>query len=149
LSSNEYQSKQPHVELAGRMNKRDPSSAPALGDRIPYIIIAGVRGKLIFFFPSQPRKTKNSLTQMFIDIFTYFITGDPIYEKAESPSYVKEKGLAIDAEYYMKQLSSPLISLFRPILGDGTESILCTYYVHLLLKCIKIPCLILILCMFS
>ena len=26
------------------MRKRDPGSAPALGDRVPYVIIAGVKG---------------------------------------------------------------------------------------------------------
>ena len=44
----------------GRMRKRDAGSAPALGDRVPYVIIAGVKGaaayeksevkKLILYF---------------------------------------------------------------------------------------------------
>ena len=35
----DYKSKQAHVELAERMRKRDPGTAPALGDRVPYVII--------------------------------------------------------------------------------------------------------------
>lgn len=33
-----YHAKQAHVELAARMKKRDPGSAPRLGDRVPYVI---------------------------------------------------------------------------------------------------------------
>lgn len=38
-SKHEYDSKQAHVELAKRMKKRDPGSAPTLGDRVAYVII--------------------------------------------------------------------------------------------------------------
>lgn len=34
-----YKAKQAHVELAMRMRKRDPGSAPQMGDRVPYVII--------------------------------------------------------------------------------------------------------------
>ena len=34
-----YSSKQAHCELAERMRKRDPGSAPQLGDRVPYVFI--------------------------------------------------------------------------------------------------------------
>lgn len=38
-SKHEYDGKQAHVELAKRMKKRDPGSAPTLGDRVAYVII--------------------------------------------------------------------------------------------------------------
>lgn len=38
-----YTAKQAHVELAERMRRRDPGSAPRLGDRVPYVIVN--RGK--------------------------------------------------------------------------------------------------------
>lgn len=38
-NASDYISKQAHVELAERMRKRDPTSAPVVGDRVPYIII--------------------------------------------------------------------------------------------------------------
>lgn len=38
-SKHDYASKQAHVELAERMKKRDPGSAPQLGDRVAYVII--------------------------------------------------------------------------------------------------------------
>src|ERR1700737_3356464 len=49
LSKADYANKQPHVELAEKMRKRDPGtpslseltlgSAPALGDRVAYVIV--------------------------------------------------------------------------------------------------------------
>ncbi|KAH7714423.1 DNA polymerase delta catalytic subunit, partial [Aphelenchoides avenae] len=39
-----YQAKQAHVELAERMRKRDPGSAPRLGDRVPYVIVNKGKG---------------------------------------------------------------------------------------------------------
>lgn len=38
-SKHEYDGKQAHVELAKRMKKRDPGSAPNLGDRVAYVIV--------------------------------------------------------------------------------------------------------------
>jgi hypothetical protein len=35
----EYETKIAHVELAKKMRKRDPATAPAVGDRVPYVII--------------------------------------------------------------------------------------------------------------
>ncbi|RHY36464.1 hypothetical protein DYB30_002170 [Aphanomyces astaci] len=37
--SDDYKVKQAHTELAARMKKRDPGSAPVLGERIAYVII--------------------------------------------------------------------------------------------------------------
>lgn len=39
LSRQDYANKQPHVELAERMRKRDAGSAPAIGDRVAYVVI--------------------------------------------------------------------------------------------------------------
>ena len=38
-SAEDYKSKQPHVELAGRMRIRDAGSAPQVGDRIPFVMV--------------------------------------------------------------------------------------------------------------
>lgn len=42
----DYNSKQAHVELAERMKKRDPHTAPNIGDRVPYVIIKASKGFL-------------------------------------------------------------------------------------------------------
>ena len=42
--SSRYKSKQPHSELAEKMRKRDPGTAPNIGDRIQYVIIKGEKG---------------------------------------------------------------------------------------------------------
>lgn len=44
LGKAEYAAKQAHAELAERMRKRDAGSAPALGDRVSYVIIKGAKG---------------------------------------------------------------------------------------------------------
>jgi len=44
----EYANKQPHVELANKMRKRDPGSAPNLGDRVPYVIIPGTKNQAAY-----------------------------------------------------------------------------------------------------
>ena len=43
-SDADYSNKQPHVELAAKMTKRDAGSAPKLGDRVPYVIICAPKG---------------------------------------------------------------------------------------------------------
>lgn len=43
-NSEDYTAKQAHVELAERMRKRDPGSAPQVGDRVPYVIIEAAKG---------------------------------------------------------------------------------------------------------
>ena len=43
-SAENYDNKQAHSELAERMRKRDPGSAPRIGDRVSYVIIQGTKG---------------------------------------------------------------------------------------------------------
>ncbi len=84
----EYKTATPpaHKMLAERIKARDPGNAPASGDRIPYVYI------------SAPIGQEASKLQ-----------GDRI----EHPSYVKEKGLKLDARYYIEhQLMNPLAQLF-------------------------------------
>lgn len=42
--TNQYKTKLAHVELAEKMRQRDEGTAPHIGDRIPYVIIAGAKG---------------------------------------------------------------------------------------------------------
>ncbi|XP_075212279.1 DNA polymerase delta 1, catalytic subunit isoform X2 [Lycorma delicatula] len=94
LTKSDYAAKQAHVELANKMRKRDPGTAPKLGDRVPYIIVAASKG--------TPAYQKAE---------------DPIYVLENSIpidfSY-----------YLENQLSKPLLRIFSPILGDKAESIL-------------------------
>ncbi|QPG75401.1 DNA-directed DNA polymerase delta [Brettanomyces nanus] len=81
LSRQDYAAKQPHVELANRMRKRDPGSAPTVGDRVAYVIIkaAGERNweksedPLFVLENSLPIDTKyyleNQLSKPLIRIF--------------------------------------------------------------------------------
>lgn len=88
LSRADYSGKQAHVELAERMRKRDAGSAPALGDRVPYVIIQGGSA------------TKN-----------YDRSEDPVYV-VENNIPIDTK------YYLENQLSKPLLRIFAPVLGD-------------------------------
>ena len=90
----DYKVKQAHVELAARMKKRDPGSAPQMGDRVPYVIIAGTKGAQNF------EKAE-----------------DPIYVLENNlPLDFKW--------YLSNQLSKPLTRIFEPIINDPQKTLL-------------------------
>ncbi|KAF2838273.1 DNA polymerase delta subunit 1 [Patellaria atrata CBS 101060] len=85
----DYAAKQAHVELADRMRKRDPGSAPNLGDRVAYVIVKGASG------------SKN-----------YEKSEDPLYVLEHNiPIDTKY--------YLDNQLAKPLSRIFEPIMGVG------------------------------
>lgn len=88
LSKADYANKQPHVELAEKMRKRDPGSAPALGDRVAYVIVKGAKGDQFFKRSEDP-----------IWVLENNIPLDTQY-------------------YLENQLSKPLLRIFEPILGE-------------------------------
>ena len=93
------------------MKKRDAGSAPALGDRVAYVIIKGIRGA------RKGLKFEN-LTA------TDSEAGAAAYEKSEDPLYVLEHNVPIDTRYYLEnQLSKPLMRIFEPIMGEKAGSL--------------------------
>lgn len=94
LTKTDYAAKQAHVELAAKMKKRDPGSAPKLGDRVPYVIIAAAKNTPAYMKAEDP-----------IYVLENNIPIDFLY-------------------YLENQLSKPLLRIFEPILGDKAESIL-------------------------
>jgi DNA polymerase delta subunit 1 len=91
-----YTARQAHVELAERMKKRDAGSAPALGDRVAYVIVKGAGGARNF------EKSE-----------------DPIYV-LENNIPIDTK------YYLDNQLAKPLGRIFGPILGDKKAAQLLT-----------------------
>ena len=96
LSKSEYAAKQAHVELAERMRKRDAGSAPALGDRVAYVMVKAASG------------SKN-----------YEKSEDPIYV-LENNLPIDTRF------YLDNQLTKPLERIFTPILGEKKASQLLT-----------------------
>jgi DNA polymerase delta subunit 1 len=92
----QYEGKQAHVELANRMKKRDAGSAPALGDRVAYVIIKGAAGSKNFEKSEDP-----------IYVLEHNIPIDTKY-------------------YLDNQLAKPLGRIFEPILGEKKASQLLT-----------------------
>ncbi|KAG9481511.1 hypothetical protein GDO78_010637 [Eleutherodactylus coqui] len=94
-TADEYAGKQAHVELAERMRKRDPGSAPNLGDRVPYVIIGAPKG-----------------------VAAYMKSEDPIYVLENNIPIDTQY-------YLEQQLAKPLLRIFEPILGETkAESVL-------------------------
>ncbi|KAJ3515999.1 hypothetical protein NLJ89_g1399 [Agrocybe chaxingu] len=94
LAKDNYTGKQAHVELAERMKQRDAGSAPALGDRVAYVIVKGIKGAA-----------------------AYEKSEDPLYV-LENNIPIDTK------YYLENQLSKPLMRIFEPILGDKASSLL-------------------------
>ena len=94
LTKDDYTAKQAHVELAHRMRKRDPGSAPSLGDRVAYVMIKGATGAKNF------EKSE-----------------DPIY-------VLENNVPIDTRYYLDNQLAKPLGRIFEPILGDKANSLL-------------------------
>ncbi|KAI1174018.1 DNA polymerase delta catalytic subunit [Nemania sp. FL0916] len=96
LTKESYDAKQAHVELAARMKKRDPGSAPGLGDRVAYVMIKGTSGS---------RNFENS--------------EDPIY-------VLENNVPIDTRYYLDNQLAKPLGRIFEPILGETKAKSLLT-----------------------
>ncbi|KAL4063167.1 DNA polymerase family B-domain-containing protein [Scleroderma yunnanense] len=94
LAKSDYAAKQAHVELAERMRQRDAGSAPALGDRVAYVIVKGIKGAA-----------------------AYEKSEDPLYV-LENNIPIDTK------YYLENQLSKPLMRIFEPILGEKANSLL-------------------------
>jgi DNA polymerase I len=85
-SSGSYKNKQPHIQLVEKIKERG-GTVPGVGDRVPFVIVQGKRG----------RKNK----ELFVN-------------RAEDPSYVLEKNMPLDTEYYVeKQILPPVLRIFE------------------------------------
>lgn len=94
LAKADYAAKQAHVELAEKMRKRDPGSAPALGDRVPFVIVKGVKGAAAYERSEDP-----------LYVLEHGVPIDSRY-------------------YLDNQLSKPLMRIFEPIMGSKASSLL-------------------------
>ena len=84
----DYTNKQAHVELAMRMKKRDPGSAPNVGDRVAYVIIQAGKGTPAYDKSEDPVYVLNNSIPLDYD---YYLTN---------------------------QLSNPLTRIFEPIISN-------------------------------
>ena len=96
LAKEKYAAKQAHTELAERMRKRDLGSAPALGDRVAYVMVKGSAGSK-----------------------GYEKSEDPIFV-LENNLPIDTK------YYLDNQLAKPLGRIFEPILGEQKAASLLT-----------------------
>jgi DNA polymerase delta subunit 1 len=92
----DYTAKQTHVELAKRMARRDPASAPALGDRVPYVVRPGRKGQRV-----------------------HELTEDPLHMIEHDLQYGP-------AYYVEKQLRRPVTRVLGPVIGkDAVQALFC------------------------
>jgi DNA polymerase delta subunit 1 len=88
ISKDSYKAKQPHTELALRLKKRDPATAPGIGDRVPYVIVRGTSGAPVYERSEDP-----------LYVLEHNVPVDTTY-------------------YLDQQLKKPLKRLFKAILPD-------------------------------
>ena len=93
-TSDDYAAKLAHVELAMRMRKRDPGSAPNTGDRVPYVMI------------QKGRKAKG-----------YEMAEDPIYVLENGLPINTDW-------YLHNQMSKPLLRIFQHIIPNAESVLL-------------------------
>ena len=86
-----YDNRQAHAELAQKLRKRDPSTAPQLGDRIPFVIIKGAKG-----------------------MKAYEKAEDPIYALEHNLPIDCQ-------HYLEHHLKLPLMRIFEPVLKNPNE----------------------------
>lgn len=85
----DYKSKQVHVEMIKRIQERDPSFNPSLGDRIPYVMI------------------KKDLK------------GAKKFEMSEDPMFAIKNNLRLDYQFYIdNQLKKPLTRIFQYVMKN-------------------------------
>jgi len=84
-----------HKVLADRMKERDPGSAPASNDRVPYVYI------------NVKEKKGEKVLQ-----------GDRI----EHPDYIRENNIKIDYRFYiLRQIQRPVMQIFELCMKDPSE----------------------------
>ena len=92
-SPGSYKNKQPHIQLVEKIKERG-GSLPGVGDRVPFVIVQGKRGK------------KNR--ELFVN-------------RAEDPAYALEKNMPLDTDYYVeKQILPPVLRIFESF-GVGRD----------------------------
>ncbi|KAJ9458484.1 DNA polymerase delta catalytic subunit [Diplonema papillatum] len=94
MDHDEYAGRQAHAELAERMRKRDPGSAPSVGDRVPYVIIKAHR-----------------------DAKAFEKSEDPLYVLEKNIPIDAQ-------HYLQHQLKLPLMRLFEGIIPDPEGTLL-------------------------
>merc|ERR1719401_2372307 len=92
-TAEDYSAKQAHVELAEKMRKRDPSSAPGSGDRVPYVITSAAK-----------------------KVPAYERSEDPLYVLENNLSIDAQY-------YIDHQLHQPLMRIFGPIMPDAESAL--------------------------
>lgn len=92
LGREEYATKTPHTELAEKLRKRDPTSAPRIGDRVSYLVCAGAA------------KAK-----------VYEKVEDPLYALEHELPIDAEY-------YLENQLKQPLIRVFEHVCGSDEKA---------------------------
>lgn len=90
----DYDNRAAHVELARKMRVRDPATAPAVGDRIPYVIIKAAKG-----------------------VKAYDKSEDPIFALENNLPIDCQ-------HYLDHYLAKPLMRLFEPILKNAERELL-------------------------
>lgn len=73
-----YRSKLPHIELIKKMRKRDAASAPKIGERVPYVIVAGNKDEKLSERAEDPKYVKDNNLNIDYTYYEYIQCRRPI-----------------------------------------------------------------------
>ena len=114
----EYEGKQAHVELAKRMKARDPATAPAVGDRVAYVIVKAAKGAKAWEKAEDPvRRGAGGWRGRGGEAGAVAPTRVPSPPRRQV--WALDHSLPIDAQHYLDHhLAQPLLRIFEPIMKD-------------------------------
>ncbi len=117
-----YEGMLPHIELAKKIAKRNPSEAPVVGDRIGFVII---RGNLLLSKRSEdPRYAREHNLQIDSDYYIYSQLFPPIERILSAVGISKSELLGNGRQASMKEVFSKN-SKKKPAVLKGWESFVC------------------------
>ena len=128
-TADNYANKQAHVELAARIKKRDPGMAPAIGDRVPYVMIKGAVGAKAYEKAEDPVYVLENNVPIDATWCTsrtsLTLLARPCQPRAcPCRSLLPPVAPPSRRRYLEHQLSEPIKRLFEPILPDNVQSLL-------------------------
>jgi hypothetical protein len=130
MYANRYANKQAHIELAQRMRKRDPATAPVVGDRVPYPpcpppphTLAHTHARTHALALIHPWLCCGLLSRERRYVIIKGAKGAPAFEKSEDPIWVSPLGTANKSRSERRSASCPVSPRHRRLRASVTNDL--------------------------
>jgi len=105
----DYVAKSAHVELAEKLRKRDPKSAPRAGDRVAFVVLSGSAGAKVYERAEDPKYAQ-------------------VHDLPIDAEY-----------YIEQQLKQPLLRIFEPIVGGDSAKVVSMLFAGAQVQKVTVP----------